>query len=167
MAENRVEYFFKKEYRKLVNYVQKNMENRYADASPEDIVQDVALNLLDKLNVDAQIENIAAYIYRSLRNKIFDTQQKKRINVSIEDYVNHKNENVLNETIANEEELEVFLSQYEPKQLHEAIEKLNEEEKYILKSTHFEGKSFQQLSEELKNAYWNIAFAQAQGASKN
>ena len=149
MDENRIDQFFKSEYKKLVHYVQKNTEKRYADAYPEDIVQDVALNLLDKLNVDLQIENLAGYIYRSLRNKIFDTQKKKRLETSIENFVDKKNENALNNSIANETDENNILNEFEPKQLREAIEKLNEEDKYIITASHFERKSFQQLSEEL------------------
>jgi len=149
MAENRIDQFFKTEYNKLIHYVQKNMEKRYADAYPEDIVQDVALSMLDKLNVDVQVENIAGYIYRSLRNKIFDTQKKKRMEVSIESYVDKKDENLFNNSVANELEEKSILNEFEPHQLHEAIEKLSEDDKYIINVTHFEGKSFQQLSKEL------------------
>jgi RNA polymerase sigma factor (sigma-70 family) len=150
MDNNKIEHFFKNEYKKLVGFVQKNMAKRYSDASPEDIVQDVALSLLDKLNVDAQIENLAGYFYRSLRNKILDTQKKARKDVSMENFVNQKNENDLNEYYSNETNESGILNEYEPDQLLEAIEKLNEEDKYIIQVTHFEGKSFQELSYELQ-----------------
>jgi len=141
--------FFKNEYKKLVGFVQKNMEKRYADATPEDIVQDVALSLLDKFNVDAQIENLAGYFYRSLRNKINDSQKKKRNNVSIETFVTKNNENELVNSMANETESDTKLNDYEPLQLREAIEQLNDDDKYIINGIHFDGKSFQQLSVEL------------------
>jgi RNA polymerase sigma factor (sigma-70 family) len=145
MTENKIDSFFKKEYKKLVHYVQKNMEQRYADVSPEDIVQDVALSLLDKLNIDAQIENLAGYIYRSLRNKILDNKKKKRIDFSIENFEKNIIEPVSEET----DEID-YISEIEPETLREAIQQLNDEDKYIITITHFEGKSFQQLSKELK-----------------
>ena len=144
MAENKIESFFKKEYKKLVHYVAKNMEQRFADVSPEDIVQDVALSLLDKLNIDAQIENLAGYIYRSLRNKILDNKKKKRVDFSIESF-----EKNINETVAAENEEIDKLLDFEPEQLHKAIQQLSNDDKYIINTTHFEGKSFQQLSKEL------------------
>lgn len=144
--ENRLDEFFKTEYKKLVRFVQKNMEKRYSDASPEDIVQDVTLSLLDKFNIDAQIENLAAYMYRSLRNKIYDTQTKKRHHVSLDGIENEKK---INPALEDETEDKNQLNEFEPEQLRVAIEKLNNEDKYIINQTHFEGKSFQELSIEL------------------
>jgi RNA polymerase sigma factor (sigma-70 family) len=142
MAESGIDHFFRKEYKKLVQFVRKNMERRYGDVSPEDIVQDVALSLLDKFNIDYQVENLAGYFYRSLRNKILDTQKKKIKEVSIEDFVDKKNENALNNSIASEADEENMLHEFEPQQILD-------DDKYIIKETHFEGKSFQQLSNEL------------------
>jgi RNA polymerase sigma factor (sigma-70 family) len=149
MAETGIDHFFRKEYKKLIQYVQKNMERRYGAASPEDIVQDVALSLLDKFNIDSQVENLAGYIYRSLRNKILDTQKKKRREVSIEEFMDKKKENILNNTFADEADEISVLDEFEPQQLLDAIEKLGDDDKYIIKETHFKGKSFQQLSKEL------------------
>jgi DNA-directed RNA polymerase specialized sigma24 family protein len=64
--------FLQTEYQKLVNCVRMNLDDRYDDASPEDIVQDVALSLVSRLNPDTQIGNLAGYIYRSLKNRIID-----------------------------------------------------------------------------------------------
>jgi RNA polymerase sigma factor (sigma-70 family) len=148
MTEAGIESFFKNEYKKFVRYVRMNMEKRYGDVSPEDIVQDVALSLLDKFNIDAQIENLTGYMYRSLRNKILDTQKKKRREISIEDYIDKKNENLLN-IVANEVDDQNILNEFEPQQLLDAIEMLGDEDKFIINETHFKGKSFQQLSKEL------------------
>jgi RNA polymerase sigma factor (sigma-70 family) len=148
-SDNSIDAFFKAEYKKLVHFVQKNMEQRYSDASPEDIVQDVALGLLDKLNVDAQIENLAGYIYRSLRNRIFDTQKKKRTTVSYDTFENKEIDSQIAHEQIGESDEQNTLNDYEPQQLWAAIEMLNEEDKYIISGTQFEGKSFQQLSIEL------------------
>jgi RNA polymerase sigma factor (sigma-70 family) len=147
--ENRIDAFFKTEYKKLVNFVHKNMEQRYADASPEDIVQDVALNLLDKLNIDVQIENLAAYIYRSLRNKIFDTQKRKRNTFSMDAFNNQKNGNEITNIPLYENDENTNASRFEPDQLRAAIEELSDDDKYIINETHFEGKTYEQLSKEL------------------
>ena len=73
-----VDSFFRKEYKKLVNYVRMNLDDRYYDASPEDIVQDVILSLVSRLNPDTQIGNMTGYIYRSLKNRIIDYRRKKQ-----------------------------------------------------------------------------------------
>ena len=102
LQKKSLDRFFRKEYQKLVNFVRKNLDDRYFEASPEDIVQDVAVGLIGKLEVDAQIENITAYIYRSVRNKIIDFQKKKQRTVSIESFTNKKNENYLQNTLSDD-----------------------------------------------------------------
>jgi RNA polymerase sigma-70 factor (ECF subfamily) len=143
--------FFKKEYKKLVNYVRKNMETRYYEASPEDIVQDVALSLLGALNLDTSIESIAAYMYRSVKNKIIDSQRKKQINVSIEDYTDKQNGKSLLTITDDTVTEEPFTASVEPETLHAAIALLNSDERALIIATGFEGKTFEELS-----VKWNI-----------
>jgi RNA polymerase sigma factor (sigma-70 family) len=142
-----VDAFFRTEYRKLMSYVRKNMSEKYADAEPEDIVQEVALSLLAKLDVNIQIENLAGYIYRSLKNKITDTRRKAKNIIQIEvldaDQVDKK---LLNEIPDKTEHEESEHINYSPESLHEAISKLKPDEQAIIISTEFEGKTFEELS---------------------
>ena len=147
-----IDAFFRAEYNKLVNYVRKNMEDRYIDDSPEDIIQDVALSLLARLDVNAQIENLAGYIYRSVKNKIIDTQKKTRYNVPLEILTDNKNEYMLTKEIYNEADAdENDLANMNPKLLHEAIARLKPDEQAIIISTEFENKTFEELSRQ-----WNV-----------
>jgi RNA polymerase sigma factor (sigma-70 family) len=143
--------FFRKEYKKIVNYVRKNMEVRYYEASPEDIVQDVALNLLGALDLNTSIDSIAAYVYRSVKNKIIDSKRKKQVNVSLEDYTDKQSgKNIL--SIADENETdEPSNAVVEPETLHAALALLNPEERALIMATGFEGKTFEELS-----VKWNI-----------
>src|SRR5271157_1553033 len=99
LQKETLDRFFRKEYEKLVNFIRKNLEDRFFEVSPEDIVQDVVLGLMSKLEVNAQIENLTAYIYRSVKNKIIDYQKKKQRTVSIESFNDRNNENYLFNTI--------------------------------------------------------------------
>jgi RNA polymerase sigma factor (sigma-70 family) len=141
-----LDVFFKKEYKKLVNYVRKNMESRYYEATPEDIVQDVALSLLGALELNTSIESIAAYMYRSVKNKIIDSKRKKQINVSIEDYTDKQNERnflaIADEPLSDEPSMAAI----EPETLHAAIALLNPDERALIIATGFEGKTFEELS---------------------
>ena len=144
--------FFRNEYQKLVNFVRKNLDERYFESSPEDIVQDVALGLIDKLDLDAQIGNLTGYIYRSVKNKIIDYQMKKQRNVSIERFTDKKNENYLlntvtDETIAEEKNY----MDIEPEVLQEAISRLRPDEQAVIMATEFEHHSYEELSQE-----WDI-----------
>ncbi len=69
--------FFAREYDNLVSFVRKNWKAAN-EAEAEDIVQDVALNLFTKVDFNTPIENLFAYVYRSLRNKIIDLRRKRR-----------------------------------------------------------------------------------------
>ena len=152
LQKKSLESFFRQEYQKLVNYVRKNIEERYFDASPEDIVQDVAIGLIDKLDLDSQIGNLTAYIYRSVKNRIIDYQKKKQRNVSIENFTDNKNENYLLNTIADETLTEEKnYSNIEPEVLRQAISQLRPDEQIVIIATEFENRTFEELSEE-----WDI-----------
>ena len=144
--------FFRKEYQKLVNFVRKNLDERYSEASPEDIVQDVAVGLIDRLDLDAQIGNLTGYIYRSVKNKILDYQKKKQRNVSIENFTDRKNENYLlntltDETLAEEND---YLN-IAPEVLQHAIAQLRPDEQAVIMATEFGDQTYEELSAE-----WDI-----------
>lgn len=141
--------FFKKEYNKLLNYVRKNIKELYFNVPPEDIIQDVALNLLSKFDVDLQVENLAAYIYRSLKNKIIDEKRKTKNDLSIEYFEQNKklNEEVI--SILDESNIEEGKPDIDKEKLYKAIALLNPDEQEIILSTEFDKKTFVELSEEL------------------
>jgi RNA polymerase sigma-70 factor (ECF subfamily) len=141
--------FFRQEYHKLVNFVRKNLEDRFFDASPEDIVQDVMLGLIGKLELDAQIGNLTAYIYRSVKNRIIDTRKKKQRNVSIERFTDSKNGNYLLNTVPEEIPAEEKdYSDIAPEELRQAISQLRPDEQAVIIATEFELQSYEELSEE-------------------
>lgn len=141
--------FFRMEYQKLVNFVRKNLDERYFDASPEDIVQDVALGLIDKMDLDSQIVNLTGYIYRSIKNKIIDYQKKKQRTVSIENFTDHKNENYLLNTITDgtlAEETDYL--DIAPEELQRAIAQLRPDEQEVIIATSFGERTYEELSTE-------------------
>ncbi|MEI7660954.1 MAG: sigma-70 family RNA polymerase sigma factor [Bacteroidota bacterium] len=152
LQKKSLEQFFSKEYRKLVNFVRKNLEERFYEASPEDIVQDVALGLIDKLDLDVQIGNLTAYIYRSVKNKIIDSRKKKQWNVPLENFTDRKNENYLLNTVRDEtlNEERDYLDM-EPGLLQQAISQLRPDEQAVIIATEFENQTYEELSAE-----WDI-----------
>jgi RNA polymerase sigma factor (sigma-70 family) len=141
--------FFRKEYRKLVNYVRSNLDERFFEVSPEDIVQDVALGLMDRFDVDAQIGNLAGYFYRSVKNRIIDTRKKKQRNVSIENFSDPVKGNYLLNTIGDEAHTEeTDYSDIEPGLLRHAILQLRPDEQAVIMATEFDGRTYEELSEE-------------------
>jgi len=141
--------FFRKEYKKLVNYVRKNIEENFLNVTPEDIVQDVALNLLNKIDVDLQIENFAAYTYRSLKNRIIDEERKVKNNFPIESF--EKNPKLNSEVISISDDTETETNEFSDvdiEEVHRAISKLNPLDQEIILLTEMEGKTFNELSDE-------------------
>ena len=66
--KKRIADFFAKEKSRLVNYVRRWVQDA-AERDGEDIVQDVMLNIFDSTDITAPVENLAAYVYRSLYNR--------------------------------------------------------------------------------------------------
>jgi RNA polymerase sigma factor (sigma-70 family) len=141
-AKDTVDTFFKREYKKLVNYVRKNMEQRFYDSSPEDIVQDVALGLLSAVNANTQIESVAAYVYRAVKNKIIDSGKKKQYTVSINDQL----ANGIAEIAADEHLLELGNKGISAKMLKNAFAELKPDEQALIIETELNGKTFDELS---------------------
>jgi RNA polymerase sigma factor (sigma-70 family) len=147
-----VEKFFSKEYNKLLNYVRKNVEHRFFGSSPEDIVQDVALSLVSRFDLDSQVENFAGYIYRSLKNKIIDGKRKEVKNFSIDEQGRNRKfdkdiESIPDEIASDENDFETKDYGF----LYEAIAQLKPDEQAIIMSTEFEDISFNELSDK-----WDI-----------
>jgi RNA polymerase sigma-70 factor (ECF subfamily) len=152
LQKKSLDRFFRNEYQKLINFIRKNLDDSYYEVSPEDIIQDVAIGLIDKLDLDTQIGNLTGYIYRSVKNKIIDYQKKKQRTISIETFTNRKNENYLlntvtDETLAEEEDY----TNIETELLRQAISQLRPDEQEVIIATGFEQRTYEELSEE-----WDI-----------
>jgi RNA polymerase sigma-70 factor (ECF subfamily) len=135
-----IDRFFNLEYRKLINYVRKNLDDRYTDAEPEDIVQDVAIGLISRLDVNAQIENISGYIYRSLKNKIIDLSRRKKNDISHERIENAEisGGHVLNEAFKQDN--------FDVEVLYEALDLLDSIDREIIILNEFEKLTYQEIS---------------------
>ena len=152
LQKKSLERFFRDEYYKLVNFARKNLDDRYYEASPEDIIQDVALGIIDKLDLDTQIGNLTGYIYRSVKNKIIDYRNKKQRTVSIKSFTDRKNGNYILNTLTDEtSEEEKDYAYIEPELLQQAISELRPDEQAVIIATEFEQHTFEELSEE-----WDI-----------
>jgi RNA polymerase sigma-70 factor (ECF subfamily) len=144
----RINNFFRSEFHKLVNFVRKNLDDRFFGASAEDIVQDVALGLVSRLDPETQVGNLSAYIYRSVKNRIIDSRKKKERNVAIESFSDHENGNYLLNRLTNETEEEPVYSDIDPRMLRDAIAELRPDEQAVIIATEFEQRSYEELSDE-------------------
>jgi len=72
--------FFDKEYNVLKSYVGSKIKQSI-NQDAEDIIQDVALNLFSGASGYYPINNVAGFVYRSLKNKIIDRMRKNKYNI--------------------------------------------------------------------------------------
>jgi len=151
IRKKKLSEFFTAEYGKLVRYV-RGFIDEAADRDAEDIVQDVIVNLFDRADVTIPIENLAAYVYRSLKNKVVDIfrKRKRENHVSLEAEMSNgsslwlaeviRDARIHTESAAEQREL------YD--HLYEAIESLNPQEQAVIIATEFDGISFGRLAKE-------------------
>jgi RNA polymerase sigma factor (sigma-70 family) len=142
--------FISAEYRNLVGFVRKYFNEKYYDVSAEDIVQDVAVNLFSKLDMDSQLENIAGYVYRSVRNRINDFKRKNKTEIPFENFVDENGDEFISKTIA--ESSDDFLNEINDEKfyesLHEALNKLSPNQQMVFVATEIDGYTFEELSDE-------------------
>ncbi len=131
--------FFGDEYDRLKSYVNSKITNS-ADRDAEDIIQDVALKLFSRADNTSPINNVAGFVYNSIRNKIIDTIRTKKHKTNIQD----ESESRLVEFV------ELFYGKsYSEQMRHELIKtisKLKPHYKQIIIAIDFEGFSYKELS---------------------
>lgn len=144
--------FIATEYKNLVKYVKKYLNEKYYNVTAEDIVQDVALNLFTKLDFDANIENVAGYVYRSVKNKVVDVQRKPKKEVLLEQFNDDdsKSDDLIAKLLFNATEVDQKLvdSELFYKKLDVAFKELPPNQRAVIVATEFEGCSFEELSVE-------------------
>ncbi len=134
--------FFGKEYRNLKSYVNKRIQDT-ANSTAEDIIQDVALKLFAGADRYAPINNVAGFVYRSIKNRIIDImrsgKQSNYIDSNIEllkivDVIHYSSE-------SNNSENKIEI-------LKKCIEELKPVYKNIIIAVDIEGYSYKEISEE-------------------
>lgn len=145
--KGRLFHFFANESKKLNSYVHRKIQS-INDMDAEDIVSDVMLNLFNKPDIIAHIENLAAYVYRSLYHRIIDYQRSSNRTVSLDGSLDENGEISLIELLAdntasvsNEAEKKEFY-----KKLSQAVSSLETRQIAVFIATELEGKSYKELS---------------------
>jgi RNA polymerase sigma factor (sigma-70 family) len=141
--------FFSKEQERLRNYIRSRLTDM-SEMDIEDLLQDLFFNLFNKADISLHIENLAAYIYRSIQNRIIDYLRKKNKALSLDEIIatNEGSVSALGEMIADPRaDVEKRLIQQE---LHDkifaAINKLESKQKAVWIATEIENYSFRELS---------------------
>lgn len=144
--------FLKRERSRLIRYVRNRIDDA-ADRESEDIVQDVVLGLFEKANISAPVENLAAYVYQSLRNRVIDAMRRRKGgHQSLDAELLGDTGSTLADFIADmaydiEKELDRKEFNHD---LNTALSMLDEKYRSIVVATEVHGLTFKELSEEWK-----------------
>jgi len=133
----RLAEFLRREREALVGYVRRRIDDA-ADHEAEDIVQDVVVHLYDRADPSIPIQNLTAYIYRALRNRIVDCFRKRRETLVLSEAAMESGQNLASD-IEKEEILDDVFA---------AMEELSAEERMVILATELEGRTFKELAEE-------------------
>jgi RNA polymerase sigma factor (sigma-70 family) len=141
--------FFIEKYQKLVGYFQANYSD-LSDMEAEDIVSDLMADLLEKSELMRNVENVSAYIYRSVQNKANDYLRRRKKTVSFEDTSSDEEHGSGRETVPEPRynmESEIEASEIRGR-LVEALDALEPNQRAVWIATELDGYSFRELSEE-------------------
>jgi RNA polymerase sigma factor (sigma-70 family) len=146
--KTRIADYFRVEKNRLVNYVRRWVQDA-ADRDSEDIVQDVMVNLFNAADITAPIENLSAYVYRSLYNRIVDGFRRRRKNLSLEDTIDEQGGLTLKDTLSDiRYDAHDALERSEIREIiHDALDNLSIEQRRVFIATEIEGQTFRDLSD--------------------
>jgi RNA polymerase sigma factor (sigma-70 family) len=139
--------FLTSERSRLIHYVRRLIHDS-AERDGEDIVQDVALNLLSRADVLMPIETLSAYVYQSLRHRVIDYLRRRRNVVSLDESIDEDGGSSLVQQLSeNLPDVEKEVARAElRKSIVNAIERLPGEQKAVVLETELNGRSFRDLS---------------------
>jgi RNA polymerase sigma factor (sigma-70 family) len=137
---SRLAEFLRQQRQALIGYVRRRIDNA-ADHEAEDIVQDVAVHLFDRADPSIPIQNLAAYVYRALRNRIVDFYRRRRETVALDEAALTDGQDPSFEI----EKVEIL------DDVFAAMEELTVEERAVVLATEVEERTFKELAYE-----WDI-----------
>jgi RNA polymerase sigma factor (sigma-70 family) len=148
MDESDFRAFLGLERQRFVNYV-RTLVHDMAELDAEDIVQDVFVRLLEKADTTAPLDNLAAYVYRSLRNRVIDSTRTRKRTESLEGDTRPEGErlvDILKDLKPNP--LEEAQTREGREALFAALAHLSETERAVVIAHEFEGVPFKKLAAE-------------------
>lgn len=134
--------FFSKEYQSLKSYINYRIKET-ADRDAEDIIQEVALKLFSSSDRYGPINNVAGFVYRSIRNKIIDILRSGKKTESLES----KSETILQEMLeVMYEKADNSYSNELKTKLKKSILELKPVYREIIIAIDFEGYSYKEIA---------------------
>ena len=141
-SENRtkLQAFFSEEYRSLKTFVKTRISDT-ANRDADDIIQDVALKLFSGADRYAPINNVAGFVYKSVKNSIIDIMRSPK-KVALEEINQEFSDltELLNYS-GNHESLEKMIAL-----LKNSIRDLKPDYQFVIIAIDFKGHSYKEIS---------------------
>ncbi len=150
-GKSRIFRFFDAERRRFIAFVKRKMTD-ISEMDAEDMVGEVMLAMLSRADPGGHVENLAAYVYRALNNKVTDLARKRRRTVSLQSLADEDGNTVLLDflTDSSADVYKKTESAEFHRRLAEAISRLEPKQRAVFIATELKGCSFRELS-----AQWN------------
>jgi len=148
--QGRIGEFFGREWARLAGYVRRRLDDA-AHEDATDLLQDVFASILERADPTMEIENLSAYVYRSLRNRIADSLRKRRNDLSLDAPHGDEEDGLrLSDILPDDEEGSLDQLQRKEREaaFDAAFQELSERERELIIAHEFEGRTFRELSEE-------------------
>jgi RNA polymerase sigma factor (sigma-70 family) len=166
MGHEQLGDFIRRERRKMVNYV-RNLVDSAAEMDAEDFVQEVLLSVMERTDPELPLEHLAAYIYRSLRNRVIDFFRVRKPNVTIEARVGEEGEEL--KAILRDlgpDPLTSIRQQETEAAVYQALQQLKPIERAVIVANEFEGIPYRELGEEWEMPVNTLISHKARGLEK-
>ena len=137
LHRQRLSQFLTAEWRRLVRSVRSWLADA-ADRDAEDVVQDVAVRLLESAELAEPIRDLSAYVYRALRNRVVDLYRRRRLASAGQPLPEELPDTRATVPGAGEELRQGLFA---------AIDRLPEAQRAVFLASELEGSSFRELSE--------------------
>ena len=142
--------FFRREYRTMVRYVKARIDDA-AERDSEDIVQDVMAGFLTAGDVTVPINNLAAYLYEALRNRVIDMLRRRKKHLSLDAPLAADGDETttLLDMIADMKQDTGSLAEknQRKKMVMEAIDDLPDDQRAVVIATEIDDRNFRELAE--------------------
>ncbi len=147
-GKQRLGEIFVREKSRFLGFVRRRLFD-LADMDAEDILSEVTYNLLRRADVIGEVENLSAYIYRSLANRITDHQRQTVPHVSAADTADPSDPSLplLPPDVRPRPDQSLQNAELRDR-LFQAIDGLGPRERAIWIATEIEGHSFRELADD-------------------
>ncbi|MCD4813398.1 sigma-70 family RNA polymerase sigma factor [bacterium] len=142
--------FVKTERQKLIHYARARI-NETAEMDAEDIVHDVLVSIMDKADISMPLENLAAYIYRSVKNRMIDLFRTKKTMQPFDGYAENQMKFIDILQTHRPNALQQLQTKEGQQELFRALESLSEMERKVVVAHELDGLSFKSMA-----ARWGV-----------